>query len=212
MTIKNNIGKNAAVYGGHARPFLLIMISLTIVLAGCQDGLNRNDIRIQSINNGSAVLETHEQDPVLSLLGKTFGEIKQVMGEPDEEGFEDWLGPHDYILYRIEKGFIRFCSPEYQENEIAVNILLGEGQAVLGAKVGMSFQEIIEILLVPDIGPEVGMDNFYYADYFSGVTNQGVPDVFISFVAYSMDSPTKYALVKLEAIYNEETELVQIKK
>ena len=28
-----------------------------------------------------------EKDPVMSLLGKSFLEIKQVLGEPDEQGY-----------------------------------------------------------------------------------------------------------------------------
>ena len=83
-----------------------------------------------------------EKDPIMSLLGKSFLEIRQVLGEPDEKGYSDWLGPHHYILYRYEEGFIRFCSPELLGNEIAVSIILEPGQEVLGAKAGMRFTEI----------------------------------------------------------------------
>jgi hypothetical protein len=42
------------------------------------------------------------------------------------------------------EGFIRFCSPESQENEIASSIILGPDHEVLDAKVGMQFSEIID--------------------------------------------------------------------
>ena len=71
---------------------------------------------------GNPVSSMLEKDPVMSLLGKRFLEIKQVLGEPDEQGYSGWLGPHHYILYRYEEGFIQFCSPEPIENKIAVSL------------------------------------------------------------------------------------------
>ncbi len=53
-------------------------------------------------------------------------------------------------------------------------IILGLGQEVLGAKVGMLFSEIKEILGEPAFGPELGMDNLYYMDYFFGEMNHHV--------------------------------------
>ncbi|MFO7637452.1 MAG: hypothetical protein R6W96_09105 [Clostridia bacterium] len=213
MTRKKGTGGIATLTSQHARILLLLILVLSLVLPGCQAVVNRNDLHQQQrIYVGSAVSEIHEEDPIISLLGKTFQEIKQVLGEPDEQGFEEWLGPHHYILYRFGKGFIQFCSPESKENGIVVSIYLGPGMVVLGAKVGMSFQEIVGVLGEPDSGPGLGMDNFYYADYFSGETNHEVPDIFISFVALSMNSPTEYALIKWEAFEDEETEILQTEK
>jgi hypothetical protein len=98
------------------------------------------------------------------------------------------------------------------ENEIAVSIILGPGQEVLGAKVGMRFPEITGILGAPDFGPEIGMDNLYYMDYFGGEINDQIPDVFISFVAVSMNSPTDHVFIKWEAFKYEQTEIFQAAK
>ena len=75
-----------------------------------------------------------------------------MLGEHDEQGYSGWLGPHYYILYKHEKGVVRFCSPEHLDNKIAVSIFLGPGQGVFGARVGMTFPEIQDILGTPDFG------------------------------------------------------------
>ncbi len=155
------------------------------------------------------VIDKFENDPVMDLLGKNFDEIKQVLGEPTEKGYSNWLGPHHYILYRYEEGFIQFCSPEPSENKIAVSIILGPGQEVLGAKVGMRFPEIIDILGVPDYGPVIGMDNLYYMEYFWGEINDHMPEVFISFAAFSKDSPTDHVFIKWETFKYDKTKTFQ---
>ena len=139
-----------------------------------------------------------ENDPVMSLLGKNFVEIEQELGEPDEKGYSGRNGAHYYILYSYEEGFIQFSSPESLENEIALSITLGPGQEVLDAEVGMRFSEIADILGEPDFGPGIGMDNLYYMDYFRGEINTQLPEVIISFVADSMNSPTDHAFIKWE--------------
>ena len=62
----------------------------------------------------------------------------------------------------------------------------------------MYFPEIVDILGTPDFGPEMGIDDLYYMDYFYGEINDQMPEIFVSFVAFSMDSPTEYAFIKLE--------------
>ncbi len=150
-----------------------------------------------------------ENDPVMSLLGKSFIEITQVLGEPDEKGHSEAFGPHQYILYKHDKGFIRFASPDSLETKIAVSIILGPGREVLGATVGMQFPEIIDIVGTPDFGPEIGMEDIYYMDYFYGEINNQMPEIFVSFVAVSKDSPTAYVFIKLEHSKFEET-LLQV--
>ncbi len=214
MTQKNIKSGTAASVSRHAQLLLILIIVFALVLTGCQAGVDLNDMDLKkSAYDGDAVSEIQEQDPVLSLLGKDFHEIEELLGEPDEEGYGDWLGPHHYILYNSDESFIHFSSPESEENKIAVSILMGPGLGVLGARVGMTFEEIIGILGEPDSGPGPGMDNYYYADYFSGETSNGIPEIFISFVAYSKDSPTEYALVKWEGFqYEEDIETIEIKK
>jgi hypothetical protein len=203
MTKNRGNGESAMILRRH---LLLLILILLFVLVGCQSGVNPEYDPPQKVENiGNPVWNIFEKDPVMSLLGKSFLEIKHVLGEPDEQGYSGWLGPHHYILYRYEEGFIRFCSPEPIENEIAVSIILGPGQEVLGAKVGMSFPEITGILGAPDFGPEIGMDNLYYMDYFGGEIRDQIPDFFISFVAASMNSPTDHVFIKWEAFKYEET-------
>jgi hypothetical protein len=189
---------------------LLLIIILPFVLFGCQALVNLeyyHQKEAESMENSISAM--FEKDPVLSLLGKSFLEIRQVLGEPDEQGYSDWLGPHHYILYRYEEGFIQFCSPELIKNEIAVSIILGPGQEVLGARVGMRFPEIAGILGSPDFGPEIGMDNFYYVDYFWEEINDQIQKVFISFIAVNTDSPTDHVFIKWESFQYEETKIFQ---
>ena len=160
-------------------------------------------------NIASPDLKILNKDPVMNLLGKSFDEVKQVLGEPDEQGYSGWLGPHYYILFQHEKGVVRFCSPEPVESGIAVSIILGPGQEILGAKVGMLFSEIKEILGEPAFGPELGMDNLYYMDYFFGEMSHQVPEVFISFSAACIDCPTQDVFVKWEAFEYDQVELLQ---
>ena len=143
----------------------------------------------------------------MNLLGKGFDEIIQELGEPDEQGDSSWYGPHYYILYKHEEGVVRFAFPE-PEKKIAVSIILGPGKEVLGARVGMTFPEIQDILGVPAFGPELGMDNLYYMDYFLGDINHEMPEVFISFSADTMHSSTDDAFIKWEAYEYDYVELM----
>ena len=189
---------------------------LPLVLMGCQEMddpayfLQRSERSVGSTEKPllegadsiiSPVLDIAEKDPVLKLLGKSFDEIKQLKGKPDEEGYSERLGPHNYILYRQEEGFIRVGSPEPLDldNKIAASIILGPGQEVLGAKAGMLFAEIKDILGEPDFGPEHGMDNLYYMNYYFGEMNDGIPEVYISFSAACVNSPTDVVFIKWEA-------------
>ena len=117
------------------------------------------------------------------------------------------IGAHHYILYRDEEGFIQFCSPE--PTEIAASIIMGPGQEVLGAKVGRRFSEINGILGSPDFGPEIGMDNLYYMDYWGGEINDQIPELLISFVAVSMNSPTDHVFIKWETFKYDKTKTSQ---
>jgi hypothetical protein len=180
-----------------------------LILLGCQVVENPIYAHRQKVEStGSPVLEIFEKDPVMNLLGKSFDEIRQVLGEPDEQGHSAWLGPHNYILYQNREGVIRFCSPESLDM-IAISIILGPGQEVLGAKVGMLFPEIIDVLGTPDFGPELGMDNLYYMDYFFGELIHQTPEVFISFSAVGINSPTDDVFIKWAAFENNQTELLQ---
>ena len=149
-------------------------------------------------NNGISVPDRFENDPVVQLIGKSFDDIKQQLGEPHEHGFSSLLGPHNYILYRSKDGYIRFGSPGSEENSIATSIIIGPGQEVLGARVGMDFPEIVAILGEPDFGPEPGINNQYYMGYHWGELSDQLPEYYISFTADNIDAPTRDIFIKWE--------------
>lgn len=190
----------AAIMRRKTLHLLLFILLLPFILVGFGAEVESgNNLQTEGENAIYPIAILLENDSAVSLLGKSFIEINSVLGNPDEEGNSGWSGPHQYILYTPEEGFIRFASPESVENEIAVSIILGPGQEILGAVVGMSFQDIVEILGTPNFGPEIGIDDLYYLDYYFGETNDQVPEIFVSFVAISMYSSTEYAFVKFES-------------
>ncbi|MGB7606734.1 MAG: hypothetical protein WBL93_14785 [Lutisporaceae bacterium] len=183
--------------------FMILSISILTFGFGYQRGESSADSYLQEVEaTGISTVDINTvdikidesmmiDDPVMNLLGKSFYEIKQVLGKPDEEGYSELFGPHYYILFQQKKGFLQFCSPEPLENKVAASVILGLGQEVLGVKVGMVFSEIKDILGPPDFGPELGMDNLFYMDYFIG-------EAYLSFSADSINGSTKDAFVKLE--------------
>lgn len=62
----------------------------------------------------------------------------------------------------------------------------------------MDFPEIIAILGEPDFGPEPGVDNQYYMDYYWGELNDQLPEYLISFTADAIDTPTRDIFIKWE--------------
>ncbi len=139
------------------------------------------------------------RDPVLSLLGNNFSEIKELFGEPADEGSSSWHGPHNYISYELNEGTIRFNSPLGLENNLAVSITVSGNHKILCAGIGMTFAEVSEILGEPSFGPAQGMNNLYFMDYFFGSTNYQTPEILISFSAETIDGPTVDAFIKWEA-------------
>ena len=155
-------------------------------------------------------LYLHERDPVIKLLGKSFDKIIGVMGDPDEQGYSSWNGPHHYMLYNYKDGSITFHSPEELDNKTAISMSLGEGQTILGVEVGSDFEEIRDVLGKPDSGPEPGLDDLYYMDYHFGEKKDGVPEVFISFTADTIDGETRDVFVKWEAFDYKQKETFQV--
>lgn len=193
--------------------FFMMIFILSFIFLGCQAVENPVYALRQNVEStGSPVIDMFKNVPVLNLLGKSFDEIKQVLGEPDEHGYSGMLGPHYYMLYRHKEGVMRFCSPESKDNKIATRIIMGPGQEVLGAKVGMLFPEIIDILGTPDFAPELGIDSLYYMVYFLGEINHQTPEVLISFSAVEMNSPTLDVFIKWEAYDYYQTELLQAER
>ena len=182
-----------------AKHLSLLALAIIIPLTGCQ-AVASSAYSPLADNTEGTTPDTWGIDPVMNLLGKSFDEIEQLLGSSDDQGYDDWLGPHYYILFRHEKGVMRICSPENIESRIAVSIILGTGQRVLGATVGMSFEEIMDVLGEPDLGPDRGMDDLYHMDYhFGELLDHGVPEVFVSFSAPTVESPTTEAFIKWES-------------
>lgn len=180
---------------------LFLILLLPFVLMGSNSSVEAESEPVNKVEYAVyPISNLFDNDPILSLLGREFTEITQLLGEPDEKGYSEAFGPHQYILYKHDKGFIRFSSPESLENRIANSVMLGPGQEVLGATVGMHFQEIVDIAGTPDFGPEIGIDGLYYMNYFHGEIDNQMPEVFVSFVSVSIDSPTDYAFIKLERL------------
>jgi hypothetical protein len=189
------------------RKFTLIFLFVVVLLLVLSNKPKGNIVystteKMEGIK--SSTVDLFQKDPVMNYLGKSFDEIKQVLGEPEEQGYGSWSGPHYYMHFRHKEGVIRFFSPDDIENRIVVSIFLGEDLEVLGAKVGMTFSEIKNILGVPDSGPELGLDNLYYMDYFFGEIKNQIPEVFLSFSSDAINSPTHEAFLKWEAMGNVE--------
>ncbi len=195
---------------------LLIFILLLLLLSqawGKTNHVRQREIKtvgqISSLNPERPALDLDLQgDPALNFLGNSFAEIKELLGEPQEHGYSNWHGPHNYMIYNFEKGPIRFCSPFDVRDKVAVSIFIGAEQEILGAKVGMTFAEIQDILGDPDFGPELGMGDLFYMDYFFGATNNQMPEVFISFSADAINSPTHDAFIKWEAFEYDKVEMM----
>ncbi len=178
--------------------FLIILILISAIF-GFRAAENPSFAQLQvTENNGIPVPDRFESDPVVQFIGQSFGDIKQQLGEPHEHGSSSYLGPHNYILYRFKDGYIRFGSPDSEENSIVTSIIIEPGQEVLGAKAGMEFPEIAAILGEPDFGPEPGINNQYYMGYYWGEANEQVPEYVISFTADDIDAPTLDIFIKWE--------------
>ena len=187
-----------------AKKHLLMVCILILILPFALSGSQGVEIpeqayQLRTESIGVSIFDKFGNDPLMDLLGKTFDEIKQTLGEPDEYGDSVWFGPHNYILYRNKEGFVQFCSPANIEQKIAVSIIIGPGQQIYGARAGMLFSEVIAVLGNPDLGPRLSINNLYYMDYYLGEIDLQKPEVFISFSSADADGPTQNIVVKWEA-------------
>ena len=147
-------------------------------------------------------------DSAITLLGKGLHEIVHILGEPKEQGYSNYHGPHYFLLYGTTEEYIQFCSPKGLEDKAAVSIILTGKESVLGTKVGMTFSEIKNILGEPDFGPELDQSNAYYMSYYFGDIKNQVPEYFISFSAETPDAPVYEIFIKWEGFeYNSYLEI-----
>jgi len=172
---------------------LLLVILLLLVMAFTPSGGLKQ--LAEDVLSTSGESSSYTGDPLLKFLGRDFREIKDNMGEPVQEGYSSWYGPHHYLLYSKDDGNIRFCSPEGARPREAVSLIAGRGVEVLGVRVGMTFTEIEQLLGQPDYGPEPRSDKLYYIDYF---LFDG--QLYVSFSAGAPDGPTSDVFIKKQQI------------
>ncbi len=192
--------------------FLLLLPILAFTLLGSQSVEQPGYVYWQQTEStGNLISNKFGNEPVMDLLGKTFDELKQVLGEPDEQGRRSLDGEYNYVFYRYQEGSIKFCSPAGLDNNIVVSIIIGPGQEIYGVRAGMLFSEIMAILGTPDIGPEPGINNTYYMEYYLGETGETkyqTPEVLISFSSADINGPTQNIFIKWEAYeYNQKDHL-----
>ncbi len=177
---------------------LLSAVILLFILASCAPADSLRQLG-QKLLSEEPQIESFREDAVVRFLGKEFGQIRDKLGEPAQEGYSSWYGPHYYLLYRENGGSIRFCSPDHLEPREAVSIIAARGVSVLGVEVGMTFVEIEEVLGQPDYGPEARSNDLYYVEYilFDG-------KIYVSFSAGAPDGPTKDVFIKKQNILSPE--------
>ncbi|MCX6759251.1 MAG: hypothetical protein NT012_01680 [Candidatus Nealsonbacteria bacterium] len=129
-------------------------------------------------------------DQVLQYLGKQLEDIMELYGEPDIRGTIP--GPGGEFLYYREKNisFI-FAGDE----KVVNNLELFPGGKVLGVQVGMSFDEIEQVLGPPrwrDYDPH---GDCYSMVYWLGEEQNDMGEVEMWFCAASNDAPTKSVMV-----------------
>jgi hypothetical protein len=154
-------------------------------------------------SNKKNTMTVHELDPIMTLLGKSFDEVRTIMGNPQEEGYNDWFGPCNVMLFISDQGIMEVYSPTDLVDDIVVSMVLYSGYEFMGVRVGMGLQEIIDILGVPDNGPDLGMDNVYSMEYYYGDLSNQIPEVFVSFTTTAVGEPTQSVYIKWEAFTND---------
>jgi hypothetical protein len=181
----------------NVKMFIFLIIFLVII------GWGNQNSKIVTYEHTPQVIADQEDivytySGITTLLGKEFKEIVREFGQPHESGFSNLYGPHEYLLYQYKDGAIRFCSPEDLDINVTVSIILTGEMEVLGARIGMSFSEIENILGQSDHGPDFGMDENYYMMYFFDGNETCMSGFTVTFSATSPDGPTFEAFIKWE--------------
>ena len=175
--------------------FMIIFVSARIALAP--------DAEVEGVEENSLAEKfdpaIYGDDPIMGLLGKSFAEVRTVLGDPQKEGYRDQFGPSNFMLFQNEQSYMELYSPVDLDEDIVVSIILYTGYEIMGVKVGMAMEEIMDTLGMPEYGPELSMDNMYYMDYHFGNAEDTIPEVFVSFAADSMESPTQNVYIKWES-------------
>lgn len=143
-----------------------------------------------------------ENHPTLSLLGKELAEVEKITKQRAEtEVLEGEYGNS----YEVTKIYLDDMVIHFNYKNIATNILLQGSQEILGVKIGDTFDEIIEVLGLPDC---LGKDNESKpeeeesdANNVNGYTmHYNFGEFSIEFYAEGKESPTTSAFLLLKKI------------
>jgi hypothetical protein len=129
-------------------------------------------------------------DAVLQYLGWNQEDIIELYGEPDIRGPIGGPGG-EFLYYRDEKISFIFAGDE----EMVNNLELFPGGKVLGVQVGMSFNEIEEILGPPRDRGYDEHSHMYSMVYFLGEEIDDMGEVEMWFAAPSDGAPTETVLI-----------------
>lgn len=142
-----------------------------------------------------------ENHPTLSLLGKDIAEVEKITKQPPKtEIIEEGEYGNSYEVKRIT---LEDMEISFNYKNVATDILLQGSQEILGVKIGDTFDEIIEVLGLPDrLGQDEELEqedpesdgkveNGYTMHYNFG-------EFSIEFYAESKESPTISALLLLK--------------
>lgn len=129
-------------------------------------------------------------DPVMQYLGEEKEDIIKQYGEPDFRG--EIGGPGgEMLFYEREKISFIFAG----EDNIVNNLELYPEREVLGVTIGMTFDEITEIMGTPIDRGYDPYDGDYTIIYYLGEEKDGMGEVEIWFSADNDDAPTNKAQI-----------------
>ncbi|NMA68085.1 MAG: hypothetical protein GX958_01520, partial [Desulfitobacterium sp.] len=142
-----------------------------------------------------------ENHPTLSLLGKELVEVEKITKQaPETEVLEGEYGNS----YEVTKISLEDMEIHFNYKNIATDILLKGSQEILGVKIGDTFDEIIEVLGLPDrLGKDLDWEQKPESeanseDGYTMYYNFG--EFSIEFHAEGKEEPTTSALLLLKKI------------
>ncbi len=107
--MKSYRGKGPMFFRVHAPIILFLILMSPLALVGCQSVVNPEYDHLQKVEYiGNPVSNIFEKDPVMSLLGKSFLEIKQVLGSRMNRGTAVGLDRITIFFIDMKKGSFNF--------------------------------------------------------------------------------------------------------
>jgi len=177
--------------------FAFLMFALMLSSSGCRSvPPPPPDVEEKTVYPGDPG-NSFYKDAVLQYLGWNQEDIIELYGEPDIRGTIGGPGG-EFLYYRDEKISFIFAGFEEgvkKEERVVNNLDLFPGAKVLGVQVGMTFNQIEEIL-----GPPLWRDYDPHGDcysmvYWLGEERDDMGEVEMWFCAASNDAPTETVLI-----------------